>query len=116
MTTSFRNIIRDQLSDAPELLGWFDDHLGTCGEAVLRQLVEEADESAFSIRQWVAALALLDAWLSARRLAASSADQIGYIGCACAAAGASPAYQALSPLLEDFLTDYGFERATPVGH
>lgn len=106
--------IRQQLTEAPELLDWFDQQLAGCGEPLLQQLVEAVDDSAFSLRQWIQALAMLQGWLAARGLQAAMPDQIGYIGCACAAAGALSGYQSLTLLVEDFLGEYGFDRAVPI--
>lgn len=106
-------MLRADLGDDPLLLSWVEAWFTPRRAACFEQLVAEADESAFSLRQWVEALVHLDRWLTCRSLEACLEDQIGYVGCAAAAASAAPGFQSLRDLVEDMLLDYGFDRARP---
>ena len=68
------------------------------------------------LRGWVAtavvaALAALDQWLDQRGLVLALPDQIGYVSCSAAAAGAGGQLSHLPALVLDMLQTYGCELA-----
>lgn len=85
------------------------------GDGSLGQLIDYADESDFSLKQWLEALQTLDVWLAARALEMSIRDQIGYISCAGEMAGAASNLTYLPELVIEMLETYGCERARPRG-
>lgn len=105
--------IRSQFGDAPRLVAWLEAHLTEDNEDTAKQLIDAADESPFSLREWTESLLVLGQWLQVRRLEATLEDQIGYVGCACASVSASAGLHSLPSLVEEMLAEYGFERAGP---
>lgn len=101
----------EQCADSPVVQVYFETNF--CGEAaLLSALLDEVDESVFSLRQWVEALVVLSQWLEERGLALSIEERLGYVSCAAASAGsAAGALSDLSSLVGDFLGQYGCERA-----
>jgi hypothetical protein len=103
-----------ELADQPALRALAADQFGGAQREALREdLVQQVDESSFSLRQWLEALLTLQAWLAARRLRLPLEEQLGYIGCAAEAAGSGAALSDLPSLVTEMLADYGCERAEP---
>lgn len=100
-----------QFADSPARLAWVEACLSEPN--TVRALVDAADESAYSLRQWVDALIVIGQWLDARGLRASFDDQLGYIHCACESAGAGTVLIPLPSLVSEMLDDYGFDLAEP---
>jgi len=102
---------REQFADSPSVLAWLEATFADANAALLKALLEEVDESHYSLRQWVDALVVLGHWLDAHGFTAELQDQIGYASCACDAAGAGVHVAPLSSLVSEMLDAYGFERA-----
>jgi hypothetical protein len=102
-------IFLKKFADSPPRLSWAQACLSD-GEKV-RAFLAAVDASPYSLAQWADAFILLDQWLEARGLQASFRDQLGYVGCACEAAGAAANMTPLSAIVSDMLEDYGFENA-----
>jgi len=100
-----------QFADSPARLAWVEACLSD--EASGRSLLDAADESPYSLRQWVDAFIVLGQWLDARGLRASFQDQLGYVNCACEATGAGANLTSLAAVVSEMLDDYGFESAEP---
>jgi hypothetical protein len=106
---------KQQFADSPQLLVLLEAAFSGAENAVARaQLLELADESPFSLRQWVEALHTHSAWLDAHGLHMSLEDQLGYICCAGESASAGAHLTLLPALVEDMLEAYGCERAIPI--
>mgnify|MGYP001075583129 CR=1 FL=1 len=97
-----------QFADSPGVLSYLEAHFKGV-DALQHALLEEADESAFSLHQWVEALIVLSQWLEVHGFDLSIEDHIGYVSCATAAAGAN--LTSLPSLVEDLLEQHGCERA-----
>ncbi|MEO0509852.1 MAG: hypothetical protein AAF065_08340 [Verrucomicrobiota bacterium] len=101
-----------QFADSPARLAWLEAHFADANAELLRILLEEADNSDFSLRQWIDALIIMGHWLDSRSLCANLEDQIGFASCASAAVGAGSSMTTISGAVSDMLDEYGFERAT----
>ncbi|TVP80634.1 MAG: hypothetical protein EA353_03465 [Puniceicoccaceae bacterium] len=107
-------IFREQFADSPRLLSFIEANFsGTGNDAARQQLLDLADASDFSLRQWVESLRTLRAWLDARGLEMSIEDELGYVCCAGESAGAGSNLTHLPALVSEMLEAYGCERATP---
>ena len=105
------DIFSEQFADSPQLVAFLEAHFaGIENTSVRRQLLEAADESEFSLHQWVESLSIAQAWLDTRGLELAMGEQIGYVCCASEAAGASLTH--LPSLVAEMLETYGCERAT----
>lgn len=103
---------QEQFADSPKLLAYLEANFSGGDNAALRaRLLEAADESAFSLRQWVESLRTLQSWLDARGLDMPVAEQLGYVGCAGESAGPGANLTHLPALVADMLEAYGCERA-----
>lgn len=98
-----------QFSDSPGRLAWVESHLSD--PSARKALLEAVDDSPYSLGQWVDAFLILRQWLDARGRCASFEDQMGYLHCACPAAGAGAHLTTLAASVDDMLESYGFERA-----
>lgn len=98
-----------QFADSPARLAWVEACLSDHDS--VRALLDAVDESAYSLRQWVDAFILVGQWLDARGLRASFQDQLGYLSCACEAAGAGGNLTTLSGIVAEMLDSYGFDSA-----
>jgi len=95
-------------------LAFWEAHFGDGARSELRvRLLESADESPFSLRQWVESLRSLRAWLDARCLEMPMDEQLGYVSCACETSEASAHLSYLPALVDEMLELYGCERAQP---
>ena len=92
-------------------VAFLETHLGDAGQALSRDLRLAVDASEFTLSEWVAALRVLADWLQQQQRTLPMPDQIGYIECVCAAAGAGAHLSDLASLLEEMLQLYGCERA-----
>ena len=54
-----------QFADSPALIAYLDDHFKGADD-LLRALLEEVDESDFSLRDWMEGLLVLNQWLEER--------------------------------------------------
>jgi hypothetical protein len=102
-----------QFADSPAQLAWVEAYLADRDS--VHALLEAVDESPYSLRQWVDAFVVLGQWLDARNSRASFQDQLGYLGCACEAAGAGANLTPLSVVVSEMLDDYGFDCAVDEG-
>lgn len=98
-----------QLSGSPRRLAWVEAYL-TEQESV-STLLEVVDESPYSLRHWVDALIVLGQWMQVRGLRATLQDQLGYVGCACEAAGSGANLTTLPAIVSEMLDEHGFEGA-----
>ena len=107
------DIFSDQFADSPQLVAFLEAHFaGIENTSARRQLLEAADESEFSLHQWVESLSIAQAWLDARGLKLAMGEQIGYVCCAGEAAGAGASLTHLPSLVAEMLEVYGCDRAT----
>jgi hypothetical protein len=81
-------------------------------QIVMEQLLQYADESAYSPRQWMESLYVLQQWLDRHDLKLSANDQLGYINCAAEYAQSSAHLSYLPDVIADMLATYGCEHAT----
>ncbi|MFU8848009.1 MAG: hypothetical protein ACNA77_04750 [Opitutales bacterium] len=101
-----------QLSDSPKRLCWVEAYL-TEQESV-SALLDAVDDSPYDLRQWVDAFIVLGQWMEVRGLRASFAEQLGYVGCACEAAGSGANLTPLPAIVGEMLDAYGFAGAVEV--
>ena len=107
------DIFNEQFADSPQLVAFLEAHFdGSENTLARRQLLEAADESEFSLHQWVESLSIVKTWLDVRGLALAMGEQIGYVRCAGEAAGAGASLTRLPSLVAEMLEAYGCERAT----
>jgi len=99
-----------QFADSPRVLAYLDAHFKGA-EDLLPALLEQVDESDFSLRDWMEALIVLNQWLEERSLNLPTNDNNGYVSCAVASAGAGAHLSHLPSLVHDLLEQYGCERA-----
>jgi hypothetical protein len=99
-----------QFADSPSVLAYLEAHFKN-EDTLQRALLDEADESHFSLHQWVEALVVLSQWLEVHGLHISLEDNIGYVSCAAASAGSGASLSHLPSLVHDLLDQYGCERA-----
>lgn len=100
----------EQFADSPTVLAYLEAHF-TGADDLQRALLEEVDESVFSLRDWMEALLVLDHWLQERSLNLPISDNVGYVSCAVASAGTGANLSHLPSLVADLLEQYGCERA-----
>jgi hypothetical protein len=100
----------EQFTDSPRVLAYINVHF-TGADDLQRALLEEVDESDFSLRDWMEALLVLNQWLEERSLNLPISDNVGYVSCAVASAGTGAHFSHLPNLVADLLEQYGCERA-----
>jgi hypothetical protein len=100
----------EQFANSPSVLAYLDAHFEGADD-LLRALLEEVDESDFSLHDWMEALLVLNQWLEERGLNLPIRDNIGYVSCAVASAGTGAHLSHLPSLVADLLEQYGCERA-----
>ena len=106
-------VFNEQFADSPKLVAFLEAYfVGKENTLARLQLLEAADESEFSLHQWVKSLSIIQAWLDVRGLELAMGEQIGYVSCACEAAGAGASLTHLPSLVAEMLEAYGLERAT----
>ena len=99
------------LADHPDLLAHLNAHLSREGSSVWQTLLQNVDESDFSLIDWAESLVALDEWLDQKGLALSTMDRLGYISCAAKSVSNSSIMSHLPSLVHDFLEQYGCELA-----
>ncbi len=99
-----------QFADSPSVLAYLQAHFKD-EDAMQHALLDAADESDFSLHQWVEALIVSSQWLEVHCLTLSIEDNIGYVSCAAASAGSGANFSHLPSLVHDLLEQYGCERA-----
>lgn len=107
------DIFKKEFAGSPKLLAYMEANFQGAGIQDWKLLIETADESPFSLRQWVEALIVLGHWLDARGLYLPMEDQVGYVCCSADAAGSGANLEHLPSLTEAMLQNYGCERAEP---
>jgi hypothetical protein len=100
-----------QFANSPAALSYLEAHFSSESEEIQLSLLEGADNSEFSIRDWVEALVVLDQWLASHDLKLSMKDQIGYVCCTADSVGPVTSLSHLPALVYEMLTAYGCERA-----
>ncbi|MEN8661189.1 MAG: hypothetical protein ACN4GF_10920 [Lentimonas sp.] len=98
-------------ADSPADLAFIEALFQDADQALCDALLEGVDESVFSLPDWVEALRRQAQWLDARELSMELSDQVGYVSCASASAGAGANLTHLPSLLDDMLETYGCDRA-----
>lgn len=98
-----------QFADSPARLAWVEACLSE--QQSVCALLDAVDDSPYSLRQWVDAFIVVGQWMDARGLRAGFQDQLGYVHCACEAAGAGANLTPLAALVSEMLDSYGFESA-----
>jgi hypothetical protein len=98
-----------QFSDSPARLAWLEAYLSRPSAA--RPVLAAVDDSTFSLGQWIDAFIQLEQWLEAQGRRASFDDQLGYVHCACEAAGNGANLTTLAAVVAEMLDDYGFEHS-----
>mgnify|MGYP001088383180 CR=1 FL=1 len=107
--------LNQQLKNSPELQIFVSAHfVGEGGAAALQTLMESADESPFSIQDWLRAVRILSVWLDTRALRLPTIDEVGYVTCAADSAGPSAQLSDLPSLVAEMLEAYGCERAEKI--
>lgn len=86
---------------------WAADGAGARG-GLLASLAARADESTFSLAEWLAALEALADWLEAHRRAAPLSKMAGYVECSAELAGRHPG-ASLAEAVAEMARLYGFE-------
>ncbi len=104
-------LFREQFAGSPAMIAFLDAIFRDADPSVHSTLLECADESDFSLRQWVEALRTLGHWLDAHGLELSFEDQIGYVCCAAESARSGANLSHLPSLVDEMLETYGCERA-----
>jgi hypothetical protein len=100
----------EQFADTPSVLAYLEAHF-TGADDLQLALLEEVDESDFSLCDWMEALLVLNQWLEERSLKLPISDNVGYVSCAVASAGTGANLSHLPSLVADLLEQYGCERA-----
>lgn len=98
-----------QLADSPARLAWAEACLPDNDSVPI--LLDAVDESPYSLGQWIDAIIVVDKWLDERGLEAPFQAQLGYVSCACEAAGAGATLTTLHSVVSEMLADYGFDSA-----
>lgn len=100
-----------QFADSPARLAWVEAYLSDPEPA--RELLSAIDESPYGLPQWVDAFIVMGEWLDAHGKSSAFQEQLGYLHCACEAAGAGANFTTLSTVLSEMLETYGFDQAQP---
>lgn len=95
--------------DSPERFAWGEAYLSD--QTAVQALFDAVDDSPYSLSQWIDAFVLLGRWMDARGLRSPFQDQLGYVTCACEAAGAGASLTTLPATVSEMLEEYGFECA-----
>lgn len=74
-------------------------------------LLNEVDESEFSMQQWTDAIMKMYDWLEREQKEALFTDVLGYINCCSQSANQQLSGKKLSDLVVEFLEEFGFERS-----
>ena len=95
------------LMDYPILLEPFKN----ADPALKKNLLQEVDESSFSLADWLDALGVLYKWLDKDGLVLLPEHGLGYVSCAAKSVSSNSTYIHLPSLVQDFLEQYGCELA-----
>lgn len=118
MVTLMKNLgtekFKREFADSPKVIAFLEANFQEADSPEWCALIDAADESQFSLRQWVESLIVIGHWLDAHKMDMSMTDQIGYVFCAGESAGAAANLEHLPDLVEAMLKQYGCERAVPV--
>jgi hypothetical protein len=101
----------EQFGDNPAIVAYLESRLCDADQPAVDALFEFVDDGDFSLSEWFEALIVFDQWLDAQNSTIALDDQVGYLSCAAASAGAGSNLSHLPTLLEDMLQTYGCERA-----
>ncbi len=83
-------------------------------DAFIQQLQQLADESAFPLSDWQAAVATMRTWLTERQLTISSPELLQYIACCAEGQATTAAHSTLEETTRDYLEAYGCASAVPI--
>ena len=108
--SGFESFLKE-FSDTPANAAFVDAQFRDVDDATVDEFLEAVDGSDFSFLDWVESLRSLVLWLDSNGLTMQLSDQIGYISCAAASAGAGAHLTCLPLLVEEMLDAYGCERA-----
>jgi hypothetical protein len=111
MNDSAPEILINQVAESPALVAYLEANFQGANAHLATDLVSEADESPFPLRQWVEALLVFDQWLEARGLSVPIEDQIGYVTCSAEAGSAYSTLTQLPTQVEEMLENYGCDAA-----
>lgn len=98
-----------KLSNSPKRLSWVEAYL--LEQESVSALLDAVDESPYGLGQWIDAFIVVGQWMEVRGLRASFQEQLGYVGCACEAAGTGANLTTLPGIVSEMLDEYGFEGA-----
>jgi hypothetical protein len=98
------------LADYPVLSKQF----ASADSTLRKTLFREVDESSFALSDWVGSLAVLQEWLNEQGLSLAPKNSLEYISCAAKSVSNSATLTHLPSLVEDFLKQYGCERAVKI--
>ena len=101
------NSPEQMLADHPVLL----EQIKSGGLTLQKKLFQEADDSNFSLADWLDSLDVLYKWLDRNGLNLSFQNGLGYVSCAAKSVGDSSTLSHLPSLVHDFLEQYGCELA-----
>ncbi len=76
-------------------------------------LVENVDESPFTLSEWLEAWELFNDWLGKRNRRANFINILGYLACCGQYLEGKAVFPAFCDLLEEMLEEYGFEGSEP---
>lgn len=111
MSQTKADLLLEELLESPEALAFVRGHLEAFSDELVSQVLLEVDDSPFGADQWILSLGVLEQWLGSRSLQAKLNDQIGYVSCAASTVTSSFAETSLPEVVEQMLSDYGFDRA-----
>ncbi len=109
---SNNNEIEQQLANYPMLPEPFRDKNST----LIKGLLREVDESSFVLADWLDSLAVLYMWLNEKGLILPPEEGLSYIECAAKSVSSSAMLTHLPSLVDDFLEQYGCDRAVKKQH
>lgn len=117
MVTLMKNLgaekFRREFADSPKVIAFLEANFQDAESPAWCALLEAADESPFTLRQWVESLIVVGHWLDAHHMEMSITDQIGYVCCAGESTGGGATLEHLPDVVEAMLEQYGCDRATP---
>jgi hypothetical protein len=97
----------------PLLEGYVATHFSGNDGFLLNLLFSEAEESPYSLQQWLESLLLFDQWLDRCGLFLPLENQIGYVACSAEAGSAYATLTQLSVQVAEMLENYGCDEAQP---
>lgn len=95
---------------SPEAFSRFERLLEIGGESAAERLLEEVDQSDYSLADWVEALAAFDTWLESRGVDERPVpEMLGYIHCCTLTNAPTIDLPSLNIIVDQSLTEFGFE-------